>query len=173
MVNPHIMVEYFMAIFRKYYWIALALFVFFIDQLSKKLVMDSCAMEGSIEIFPILNISLVFNRGAAFSFLNSAGGWQNWLFIGVALGVSFLIIRWYLQGRMQHRGSIIAAALILGGTLGNMWDRIFRGMVVDFIECHWGSWYYPVFNFADAAITVGAIIFIIDIFTHGDVSTQR
>jgi signal peptidase II len=133
-----------------------------LDQLSKKIILDSLAVGDIIEILPVLNITLIFNGGAAFSFLNTAGGWQRWLFISVAALVSIAIIVQQLQQRQRPWPSF-AMALILGGALGNLWDRLIYGMVIDFIQLHLGNWYYPIFNFADAAITIGAVMLIIDI----------
>ena len=149
-----------MVYLKKYSWILVTLIVLALDQLSKRLILGNFAIGETVSILPVLNITLIFNGGAAFSFLNTAGGWQRWLFIGVAILVSIMIIVQQLQQRIQRPLSNFAMALILGGALGNLWDRLVYGMVVDFIQCHIGNWYYPIFNFADAAITIGAIILI-------------
>jgi signal peptidase II len=116
------------------------------------------------EWLPILNIVHVLNRGAAFSFLHDAGGWQHWLFLGLAAVVSAGIVWWL--GRLRARANGVLAcglALILGGALGNAIDRVWHGHVVDFIHFHWREqWYFPAFNLADTAITIGAALLVLD-----------
>jgi signal peptidase II len=111
---------------------------------------------------PFLNLVLVHNTGAAFGFLGSAGGWQNALFIVVAVGASAFIL-WMLS-RLQAAEKMLAVALmlVLGGALGNLADRLFHGHVIDFIDVYYNSWHWPAFNVADSAITIGAVLLVFD-----------
>ena len=150
--------------FKKYSWILVTLTVLAFDQPLKNLILDSLVVGETVSVLPILNVTLIFNDGAAFSFLSTAGGWQRWLFIGIAASVSIIIIAQLLQQCIQRPWSKFAMAMILGGALGNLWDRLIYGMVIDFIQLHLGNWYYPVFNFADVAISIGAVTLIVDIY---------
>src|SRR5690606_29032834 len=104
--------------------------------------------------------------GAAFSFLAGAGGWQRWFFAGIALVASVVILVWLVRGR-DSRIVAAALALILGGALGNLWDRLALGHVVDFLDFHWAGYHFPAFNIADSAITVGAALIILDMLLGG------
>jgi len=141
-------------------WVYLGLLVIIADQFSKLVVLYYLHPYARVEVLPVLNITLLFNRGAAFSFLAGANGWQQWLFVILALGFSAAILVWLR--RLPARGHAWLAAglaLILGGALGNAIDRVWHSHVIDFIQVHWHhAWYFPAFNVADSAITVGAII---------------
>ena len=111
-----------------------------------------------VPVLPFLNFALTYNSGAAFSFLSSAGGWQRWFFVVISIVVSAIIVHW-LRG--APRGEVrlpMALALVLGGALGNLWDRLALGAVVDFIDLHYHGWHWPTFNIADSAIAVGACL---------------
>jgi signal peptidase II len=146
-------------------WFAAAAAIVAADQLTKWLMQSSFAPGQRQTVMPFFDLVLVFNKGAAFSFLASAPGWQTPLFIGIAalaVGiVSFMLVR-------EPGKKLLCAglALILGGAIGNVWDRIAYGHVVDFILLHAGGWHWPAFNVADSAITVGAGIVILDGFVH-------
>jgi signal peptidase II len=116
-------------------------------------------------VWPWLDIIRLHNPGAAFSFLAGAGGWQRWFFIVLALGVSVVLL-WWLRSVYEaaERRLTLALSLILAGAIGNVIDRIEHGYVVDFIHVHWGNAYFPAFNIADAALTVGAALMIFDAF---------
>jgi signal peptidase II len=144
-------------------WLLLSVFVVVADQISKAYIAGHYLEFEFIRILPVLDITCMHNVGAAFSFLASASGWQRWLFIGLAVVVSIGITIWLLR---LPRGTqpLLAAglALVLGGALGNVIDRIRLGYVIDFIHFHWDRAYFPAFNVADSAITVGAACLLLD-----------
>ena len=144
-------------------WLAVALVVVAFDQLTKLLVVDALRLGDSHTIVAsVLNLVRVHNSGAAFSFLAGASGWQRWFFVGLG-AVAAVFIVWLLA---RHRGERLfcwALALILGGAVGNVVDRLLHGHVIDFIQVHWAdAWYFPSFNIADSAITVGAVLLVVD-----------
>lgn len=142
-------------------WLSATVIV--LDRISKYLISSHMGLYDSIVLLPVFNLTLLHNTGAAWSFLAGASGWQRWLFIALALAVSIGLIVWlrYLP-RNQHRWRAVALALVLGGALGNVIDRIWHGYVVDFIQVHYQGWYFPAFNMADSAITIGAIMLILE-----------
>ena len=136
------------------------------DQIAKEWAL--AALKTPVALMPSLNLILVHNPGAAFGFLSQAGGWQRWLFIVVGLAIGVLVAVWLRQtARVGHRELSTGLSLVLGGALGNVWDRIVRGAVVDFIDIYYGRFHWPAFNVADAAITVGAAIVIFAAFRGG------
>ncbi len=142
-------------------WLGLALAIILCDQLSKLSIMHAYAYGESHKLTSFFNLVLVYNPGAAFSFLAKAGGWQRWAFI--ALGIAAALFITYLLKR--HSGQKLfctALSLILGGALGNVVDRLLYGHVIDFLDFHFRGWHWPAFNVADSAITCGAILLIID-----------
>ncbi|WP_179179536.1 signal peptidase II [Pseudomonas sivasensis] len=147
-------------------WLVLSLLVLVIDQVSK------AHFEGSLEMFQQIVVipdyfswTLAYNTGAAFSFLADGGGWQRWLFALIAVVVSAVLVVWLKRLRRDDTWLAVALALVLGGALGNLYDRIALGHVIDFILVHWQNrHYFPAFNFADSAITVGAIMLALDMF---------
>ncbi|WP_339468374.1 MULTISPECIES: signal peptidase II [unclassified Pseudomonas] len=147
-------------------WLVLSLLVLVIDQISK------AHFEGTLEMFQQIVVipdyfswTLAYNTGAAFSFLAEGGGWQRWLFAMIAVVVSAVLVVWLKRLGRDDTWLAIALALVLGGALGNLYDRIALGHVIDFILVHWQNrWYFPAFNFADSAITVGAIMLALDMF---------
>jgi signal peptidase II len=144
-------------------WLFLSALIVIADQLSKEYITRHFGEFEFTSVLPILDITCMHNVGAAFSFLASASGWQRWLFIGLAASVSVAIIVWLY--RMRRGGhSLLAAglALVLGGAVGNLVDRIRLGYVIDFIHFHWDRAYFPAFNVADSAITVGAACLLLD-----------
>jgi signal peptidase II len=142
-------------------WLAVSAGVILLDQLTKHLVQQLLTYGRSIRVTPFFDLVLVFNPGAAFSFLSSAPGWQRELFIGVALAASGLIV--YLLRKHAGDGMFcFALSLILGGAIGNLVDRVMLGAVVDFLHFHLAQYYWPAFNLADSAITCGAGLLIWD-----------
>lgn len=146
-------------------WYGLALLVIVLDFASKLAVLGTLAPGESRALAPFFNLVLVFNRGAAFSFLAAAQGWQTLLFAAIAAAASILVS--YLILRNPHKSFFCSGlALILGGALGNLYDRLAYGQVVDFLDFHAAGWHWPAFNVADSAITVGAGILILESFMH-------
>lgn len=144
-------------------WLAVAAIIVGLDQWTKLLVIGHLAEFDSIVLLPVLEFMRLHNEGAAFSFLADASGWQRWLFIVLGIGVSVGIAVWLYK--LPSRGqSLLAAALsfVMGGAIGNVIDRVRFGYVVDFIRVHYEQWYFPAFNIADSAITVGAALLILD-----------
>ena len=147
---------------------ALALAVVLLDQFTKELASGGLDYGQPVTVFWWFNLTLQHNTGAAFSFLNDAGGWQRYFFTIAAIAISAVLAVWLY---VMPRGQLLLAVslgLILGGALGNLWDRIFLGYVVDFISVHYEQYYFPAFNLADSAITVGAIGMLLDSFIHRD-----
>jgi signal peptidase II len=149
-------------------WLPLVVLVIAVDQLSKAWIVNHVAYGGIRTLLPVLDITLRYNRGAAWSMLDSASGWQRWLFSGLAVVVGVGLLFWLrrLDGRRQKLLAL-SLALILAGALGNLIDRLLNGQVVDFILAHWNDAQFPAFNVADSAITVGAALMLLDAFTDG------
>lgn len=144
-------------------WLALSLAIVIVDLATKAWVSSAFAYGESRFIAPFLNLVLVHNTGAAFSFLAGAGGWQRWFFIAITVAVSAVLLT-MLRNGAGNRLLATALSLLLGGAAGNLWDRVTLGHVVDFVQFHAGGWYFPAFNVADSAITVGVILLIADSF---------
>lgn len=142
-------------------WLLMALLIIIIDQITKYWFETNFLFGQRIQILPILDFILLYNKGAAFSFLAAAAGWQRWFFI--LIGVAAAILIYYLI-RKYHQQPLFCAALglILGGAIGNVIDRIVYGHVIDFILFYWNDWYFPAFNIADIAISCGAVLLIYD-----------
>jgi signal peptidase II len=149
-------------------WLLLSVLVILADQASKYYITQHFGEFEHISVLPVLDITRMHNVGAAFSFLASASGWQRWMFIGLALVVSIGIIVWLLRLKERAHGLLACGlALVLGGALGNVLDRIRLGHVIDFIHFHWDRAYFPAFNVADSAITVGAACLLLDALLEG------
>lgn len=142
-------------------WLLLSGVVVVLDQLSKYVVVEKLANQPPVEVTSFFNLLLVYNRGAAFSFLAGAGGWQREFFTGIALIASAWII-WLLYRHAQQTLFSLALAMVLGGAIGNVIDRVMIGAVVDFLDFHAFGWHWPAFNVADSAITCGAALLIWD-----------
>ncbi|MBY4678231.1 signal peptidase II [Marinobacterium arenosum] len=143
-------------------WIWLALLVVVLD-LGTKYVADQVLSYGVPRpVLPVFDLTLLYNTGAAFSFLADAGGWQRWVFALIALLVSGMLIHWMHRTPARQWWLGIGLALVLGGAIGNLYDRIVQGYVIDFISLHYKGWYFPAFNLADTAITLGAVVLIVD-----------
>lgn len=143
-------------------WLALALILLIVDQFTKLLILGSYQLGDSTYVTDFFNIVRAHNTGAAFSFLAAASGWQRWLFTGIGV-VATLFILYLLRTHPGQKLFCFALACILGGAVGNVIDRLLHGYVVDFLQFHWENrWYFPAFNVADMAITVGAVGLILD-----------
>ncbi len=147
-------------------WLPLVVLVIALDQLSKAWIVSHVPYGGIRTVLPVLDITLRYNRGAAWSMLDSASGWQRWLFSGLAVVVGIGLVFW-LRRLDGHRQKLLCLSLtlILAGALGNLIDRLLQGQVVDFILAHWNDAQFPAFNVADSAITVGAALMLLDAFT--------
>ena len=143
-------------------WLWLSVAVIAADQLTKELATAYLQLDERVPVMPLLNMTLKHNPGAAFSLLADSGGWQRWLFVGLALAVSAFIVAWLKRLRPGQTSLAVALALVLGGALGNVWDRVVLGYVVDFIDVYYGTWHWPAFNVADAAISIGAVLLVFD-----------
>lgn len=152
--------------FGKLPWLWLSLLVFVLDQASKLYFDNSLSMYQQIVIIPdYFSWTLAYNTGAAFSFLADAGGWQRWFFAAIAVVVSVVLVIWLKRLKAYETWLAVALALVLGGALGNVFDRVVYGHVVDFILVHWQNrWYFPAFNVADMAISCGAALLVLDMF---------
>jgi len=146
----------------KYLFITILVIVF--DQASKWLMMSWLSLYETVAVMPYFNLTMAHNEGAAFSFLAQAGGWQRWFFIGLALLISVVLFVWLAKLKPTEKLEAISLSLILGGAIGNVIDRISYGYVVDFIDLYIGHNHWPVFNIADSAICIGAILLIADSF---------
>lgn len=158
-------------------WLGLSGLAILLDQWTKQIALSKiphvdapcqlnleqiCAYSDSIGVLPVLQWTLAYNHGAAFSFLSAAGGWQRYLFTGMAILVSVIFVVWLLRLPKNAKILAVGIALVLGGAVGNLIDRMTLGYVVDFISVYYESHYFPVFNIADSAITVGTILLIVD-----------
>jgi len=149
-------------------WLPVTLVVLVLDQASKAWMVTHLRELQIWRVLPVFNLTLRYNTGAAWSFLADASGWQRWFFAGLAVAVGIGLIAWLrrLDGRAQ-RLLALSLSLILAGALGNLIDRLRLGRVIDFIEVHWNEAYFPAFNVADSAITVGAALMLLDAWLAG------
>jgi len=144
-------------------WLALSALVIVLDQLSKYAITTHFAFNEALTVTPFFDLVRAHNPGAAFGFLNAAGGWQRWLFTAISVGASVLIVA-LLPRHLKEKLFCLALALILGGALGNLIDRVAYGFVVDFLDFHWDGYHFAAFNLADSAITGGAGLLLLDSF---------
>ena len=142
-------------------WLGLSLAILIADQFTKVLILGYYQLGDSTYVTGFFNVVRAHNTGAAFSFLAGASGWQRWFFTAIGIAAAVFII-WMLRSHAGQRLFSFALACILGGAIGNVVDRLLYGYVVDFVQLHWRGWYFPAFNVADAAITVGAACLILD-----------
>ncbi len=146
-------------------WWALAFVLFVLDWATKQAIESSLYYGQEIAVLPFFDLTLRYNTGAAFSFLAQAGGWQRWFFSAVALMVSVGITWRLVKISNTNRLEALALSFVLGGAIGNLYDRLAYGHVVDFLQFHWQqSWYFPAFNVADSAITIGVILMLLESF---------
>ncbi|MGH8654409.1 MAG: signal peptidase II [Gammaproteobacteria bacterium] len=146
-------------------WLWLSGVVIALDQLTKLAAVGALELHQPLAVLPSVNLTLTHNTGAAFSLLDQSGDWQRWFFAAIALVVSAYIVVWLY--RLPPGKAVLAAglSLILGGALGNLWDRLTLGYVIDFIDLFYSTWHWPAFNVADSAITIGAALLIVDAFS--------
>ena len=142
-------------------WLGLAVLVVLLDQLSKTVIVGMFQLYDSRAVTSWFNLVRVHNSGAAFSFLAGASGWQRWFFVGLGTLASGFIV-WMLKKHSEQKLFCFDISMIMGGAIGNVVDRLLHGHVVDFIQLHYGGWYFPSFNLADSAITLGAVCLILD-----------
>lgn len=154
-----------MSIMLKWLWLSLLAIV--LDQSSKIAVDRSMQLYESISVVPGFNLTYVHNTGAAFSFLSEAGGWQRWFFAGLALVISVGITIWLARLKKHETMLAVALALVLGGAVGNLIDRLLYGYVIDFLDVYYQSWHWPAFNIADSAITLGVVLMLAESFGFG------
>ncbi|MEH6550495.1 MAG: signal peptidase II [Pseudomonadales bacterium] len=147
-------------------YFAVSALIIVLDLWSKSVAVEVLS-RGRITLFSWFDFALAYNTGAAFSFLSDAGGWQRWFFTAIAVLVSIFLVNWI---RSLQKGQWILGlglALVLGGAIGNVYDRLTLGYVVDFVSLHYDGYYWPAFNIADSAITVGAILLVWDMLVNG------
>jgi len=142
-------------------WLAIAGLIVIADQISKLIVERTFVFAERVPVTSFFDLTLLYNKGAAFSFLASAAGWQRWFFIGIGCAAALFIV-FMLARHGNQRLFALALALILGGAVGNVIDRIIHGHVIDFLLFYWNGWYWPAFNIADSCIVAGAITLVLD-----------
>ena len=143
-------------------WLLLSALIIALDWQTKQLASEALVLYRPQEVFSWLNMTLAHNYGAAFSFLSDAGGWQRWRFSILAAVVSLVLLVWLLRLPRSEWPTAVSLALIIGGAIGNLIDRVQLGYVVDFIDVYYKDWHYPAFNVADSAITVGVVVLLLD-----------
>lgn len=148
---------------KKWLWFLVAVVVILLDQVSKQWVLIHFSPYQPEKILPMLNLTLAYNTGAAFSFLSSAGEWHRWFFAGFGVVMSTVLMVWVMRTPQSARLQLLALNLILGGALGNLIDRARVGYVIDFIEVYYKAYHWPVFNLADSAICIGAFFLLLDL----------
>ena len=147
----------------KWLWISLLIIVF--DQATKQIAESMLPKHQAVNVIPYFDWYLTYNKGAAFSFLADAGGWQRWMFTVIAIVISGIIVQWLYKLPREETMTAVSLSLILGGAIGNLIDRVYLGHVIDYIQVWLGSYPWPAFNIADAAIFVGAVMLILSSFT--------
>lgn len=143
-------------------WLWLSALVIVLDLGSKALASSLLDYAQPVELLPVFNLTLLHNTGAAFSFLAGHDGWQRWLFALIAVAASIGLTVWLTRLKAHEKLMAASLALIIGGALGNLYDRLVHGYVVDFLSFHWSGYYFPAFNLADTAITLGAVGLIVE-----------
>jgi len=148
-------------------WLWFSALVIVLDQTTKWLAVVMLDPYRPLPLVPLLNLTLMYNEGAAFSFLSDAGGWQRWFFAGFAILMSVVLVIWLLRLGSRERLMAAALSLVVGGAVGNLIDRVLRGHVVDFVDLHVDDWRWPAFNVADSAITLGVILLLLGNLLEG------
>ncbi|BDF93616.1 MULTISPECIES: signal peptidase II [Pseudoalteromonas] len=154
-------------------WLWLSLLLLVVDFATKTLVVNTMNLRDSIDILPFFNLTYVHNYGAAFSFLSEAGGWQRWFLSIIAVSISVLLIWWLKRLPATNKVLCGAYSLVLAGAIGNLYDRISYGYVIDFLHVHYNNWHFPAFNIADSAICIGAALLLFDAFTGESPKEQK
>lgn len=147
-----------MKITKKSIWLLVTLSIIFLDQISKYYALHYLNLYESLPLIPYINLTLAHNYGAAFSFLSGSSGWQRWFFISIAFFVSMGSLLWLYRTTTKNKMLLLGISLILGGAIGNLWDRLYYGYVIDFIDFYIHDWHWPIFNIADSAICIGAVL---------------
>jgi signal peptidase II len=155
----------------KFLWISTLIIV--LDQLAKYWAVTQLPLHQAVNVMPYFDWYLTYNRGAAFSFLADAGGWQRWFFTITAIMISSVIFFWIKKLEPNEKMTATSLSLILGGAIGNLIDRIYLGYVVDYVQIWLGNYPWPAFNIADAAISIGAVILILTSFTDSKKSVDN
>ena len=146
-------------------WLWLSTIVIVLDQITKNIADNNLQYRNPVEVIPgFFNLTLLYNQGAAFSFLSNAGGWQRWFFVTISTVISIILVFWLCKIEAHKRMLAIGIALILGGAIGNLIDRSAYGYVIDFVQVYYSTYYFPAFNIADSAISIGAALLILDMF---------
>ena len=148
-------------------WLWVSVVVLLVDQCTKLLADAMLALHQPVAVVPYLSMYKAYNSGAAFSFLGDASGWQRWFFIALAMIIIGVLVVWLRRLQAHEVRTSLALSLILGGAAGNLIDRLVYGYVIDFIDVYYDSWHWPAFNVADAAISVGAFLLLLDAFSGG------
>jgi signal peptidase II len=147
-------------------WLWLSVLIVVLDQFTKYIADSNLDLRVPLEVFPNLNMTLCYNKGAAFSILSNAGGWQRWVLMAISLLVSIALVFWLHEADKNRKLLTLGLVFILGGAIGNLIDRSLYGYVIDFIDVYYDYWHWPAFNIADSAISVGAALLIIDMFIY-------
>jgi signal peptidase II len=147
-------------------WLWISSLVVVLDQITKYIADSNLDLRVPVEVFLGLNMTLCYNKGAAFSFLSNAGGWQRWFLMAISFVLSIVLVFWLRNVDKNRKSLAWGLALILGGAIGNLIDRTLYGYVIDFIDVYYDYWHWPAFNIADSAITIGAGLLILDMFTY-------
>ena len=155
----------------RFLWIAVVVFIS--DQLTKFVAADYLLRHGEVKLAPFFSLTLVHNTGAAFGILSSASGWQNFFFIFITSVACIVILSVIWRLDAKNILLVIGLMLVLGGAMGNLFDRLIHGYVVDFIDFYFHSWHWPAFNMADSAITIGALLLVLDALGLGSRKTQQ
>ncbi len=150
---------------KRRHYLMITVLILLLDQFTKYLAVQYLSLGRSLPVFWGFDLALRYNTGAAFSFLAEASGWQRWFFVGLALVMSVIIFIWLGRITSKKKLEAFGLALILGGALGNAWDRVMNGRVTDFIVLYYKTWEWPAFNIADAAISIGVVLFVLQIFS--------
>lgn len=153
-------------------WLTLTAVLLVLDQVTKYLVSHQMSLGESINLLPVFSVTYHHNPGAAFSFLSDQGGWQRWFFSAIAIVISVLLTVWLKKLPASNKLLCSAYALVLAGALGNLYDRLVHGYVIDFIHVFYQDWHYPIFNIADIAICLGAGLLLLDAF-KGDAAAKE
>lgn len=151
---------------KKWTWFILSILVIVLDQASKYWIVATMTPYNPVPVIPMLNLTLAYNSGAAFSFLSGAGDWHRWFFAGFSLIVSTILIIWLWRTPKEARLQSVGISLILGGALGNLIDRGLHGYVIDFIDVYYQHHHFATFNLADSAICIGAAALVLDVLLH-------
>ena len=151
-------------------WFGLSALIIIADQITKYAASSMLLMHEPVAILPFFNFTLMHNTGAAFSFLADQGGWQRWFFAVLASGVSIVLAVWLSRLKAHETWLAMALSLVLGGAIGNLIDRVYYGYVIDFIDVYYNASHWPAFNIADSAISIGAVMLVIDAFRNKEKS---